>query len=116
MGRVWVAQQPFRISASFYNVGELREKQRCYSKTFEYGYSSWNVYVQKILKKGSKGPQLGVSSLHSSRRRLQLTFLFVDLLTSTESARSFPNSLKSDRPFYRWISVPRRFSSTDTAG
>ena len=66
-GRVWVKQEPFRISASFYNVGDLREKQRCYSKTFEYSYSSWNVYVQKIVKKGSKGPQLGVRSFIASR-------------------------------------------------
>ena len=67
MGRVWVSQQPFRISASFYNVGELREKQRSYSKTFEYAYSRWNVYVQKILKKGSKGAQLGVGPVPSSQ-------------------------------------------------
>lgn len=37
VGRRFVPYEPFRFSAEFWGVGELREKQRLYSETFFYG-------------------------------------------------------------------------------
>ncbi|KAM0791547.1 hypothetical protein ACM66B_005995 [Microbotryomycetes sp. NB124-2] len=56
--RRWVAHEPCRVSIEFWGVQALKDKQRLYSSTFFYAGSFYNLYLQKIQKKGSL--QLGI--------------------------------------------------------
>ncbi|KAG0644778.1 hypothetical protein HOY80DRAFT_389974 [Tuber brumale] len=56
---------PFRFSAEFKSVRNLKEKKRVYSKTVFYAGSHWNIYIQKVR---SKNLQLGVY-LHRAKDR-----------------------------------------------
>ncbi|KAI5477083.1 hypothetical protein MNV49_006882 [Pseudohyphozyma bogoriensis] len=55
--RRFVMFEPLRFSAEFWGVGDLKDKQRLYSQTFFLGGSYYNLYLQRIQK---KGVQLGV--------------------------------------------------------
>lgn len=58
--RRFISHEPFRFTAEFWGVGDLREKQRLYSQTFFYAGSSYNVYLQRINSARNKTSQLGL--------------------------------------------------------
>ncbi|KAM0756350.1 hypothetical protein T439DRAFT_376559 [Meredithblackwellia eburnea MCA 4105] len=57
LGRTWVPFEPFRVCVEFWGVGVLSDKQRLYSSTFFYAGSAYNLYLQRLQK---KGVQLGI--------------------------------------------------------
>lgn len=58
LARRFVGCEPCRVAVEFWNVGELRDKQRLYSRTWDYNGSRWNLYLQKVVKKSQN--QLGI--------------------------------------------------------
>lgn len=54
----WSPYPPFRFGVEFWDLDNLKEKQRLHSQTIWYAGSLFNVYVQMVKKKGQ--PQLGI--------------------------------------------------------
>ncbi|SCZ96099.1 BZ3500_MvSof-1268-A1-R1_Chr8-1g10003 [Microbotryum saponariae] len=54
----WVEYAPLRLSAEFWGVTALRDNARLYSNTFFYAGSFYNLYLQRLQRKG--GNQLGI--------------------------------------------------------
>lgn len=58
LGRRFVGFEPCRVAVEFWNVGDLRDKQRLYSRTWHFQGSAYNLYLQKVVKKAQN--QLGI--------------------------------------------------------
>ncbi|KAK4056185.1 hypothetical protein OIO90_002916 [Microbotryomycetes sp. JL221] len=87
--RNWVAHEPCRVSIEFWGVQALKDKQRLYSSTFHYAGSFWNLYLQRIQKKGSL--QLGIY-LHRQNPNEAFPVPSQPPADSTSSHRNRPSS------------------------
>lgn len=63
----WTPFEPFRISLEWWIHGDLKDKQRLYSRTWSYAGSHWNCYLQVVKK--SRAAQIGGWEEYSKREK-----------------------------------------------